>query len=341
VKILVIQLRQMGDILLTTPVLQALKDQYPECDIDMMTYPMGKLIIPGNQLVREHLIAPQQGVLSALKFMKHLRSKSYDLVFDFMGTPRSAAIARLARSPRRISFETPRRLLFTDLVERLAVDDYIVREKFRLLEPLGIKASNERLLLPWTDRDTGLIRSFFEAESRIKQSFRRVVLSPTHRRPDRRWSQKKWAQLAVWLEQDQNAAVIWAWGPGEESEIDYMKTLAMGAGVKMPKASFRELAALVADTDLFIANSNGPSHIAVAVNTPSIQLHGPTSLVSWSPITKRHTGIQKKTMDDIMLEDVQDMVVSMWPLVDEGAKALREQGPIGNDKEVWVIRPEL
>ncbi len=309
-KILVIQLRQLGDILLTTPVIRAIKDQNPEAQVDFMTYPMGRLIIPGNPLVRKHIIAPQEGILEALRFARELRRESYDVVFDFMATPRSAVIARLVPAKERIAFHTSRAPLFTKTVPRGKAEEYIVREKFRLLKAIGINSSDVRMMLPVAERDHDVARNFISSNPELSKSQMRVILSPTHRRAERRWPMERWAELAVWLERDQNAKVIWIWGPGEESEIDAVMKLAGGVGTKSPKTTFRELAALIKECHLFIGNSNGPSHVAVAMDTPSIQLHGPTSAVSWCPMTEKHRAVQKSSMDEIGLDDVTGLIGS-------------------------------
>lgn len=339
--ILVIQLRQLGDILLTTPVIRALKSRDPSLKVDVMTYSMGRLIIPGNPLVHKHLIAPQKGVVDSLRFVRDLQKHSYDAVIDFMSTPRSALIARLARSEKRISFDSGRARLFTDVIPRDGASEYIVRQKFRLLAPLGIESNDIRLMLPWTEGDAGVAVMHLSEHRYLAESRRRVMLSPTHRRAERRWPMESWAKLATWLEKEQNASVIWAWGPGEEAEVSAIRLMANGAGTMAPRTTFRELAAFVASCDLFIANSNGPSHIAVAVNTPSIQLHGPTSAISWCPQTARHQAVQKATMAEIEFSEVASLVESMWPLVDRGASSLRGHGAITNADDVWVIRPEL
>ena len=307
-KVLIIQLRQLGDILLTTPVIRAIKESMPDAQVDFMTYPMGRLIIPGNPLVRKHILAPQEGVLDALSFARSLRNERYDVVFDFMATPRSAVIARLVPAFERIAFSTSRSMLFTQTIPRGRADDYIVREKFRLLKPIGINPSDVRMMLPLDDKDFVVPKNFFGSQEALLSSKLRVVLSPTHRRAERRWPLERWAELAVWLEWSQNAQVIWIWGPGEEQEIDAVMHLAQGAGIKSPRTTFRELAALIKGSHLFIGNSNGPSHVAVAMDTPSIQLHGPTSAVSWCPMTDRHRAIQGSDMASILVSDVKTLI---------------------------------
>lgn len=339
--VLVIQLRQLGDILLTTPVVRALKEHSPEATIDFLTYPMGRLIVPGNPMIHRHIIAPQKGVVESLRFVRDIQKRRYDVVIDFMATPRSALMARLVKAKRRVSFATGRKRLFTDIVPRMSEPEYIVRQKFRLLAPLGIVSDDVRLMLPWDESDQGVGKLFFVDHPYLAESKRRVVLSPTHRREERRWSKDSWASLARKLEQEHNATVIWAWGPGEETEVLEIHKLAHGAGTMAPATSFRELAALIANCDLFIGNSNGPSHTAVAVNTPSIQLHGPTLAVSWSPLTNRHRAIQCETMDAIHPGVVEKLIADMWPLVDKDAQALRAVGAITNAQDVWRERPNL
>lgn len=308
VKILLIQLRQLGDILLTTPVVRVIKEQMPEAQIDFMTYPMGQLIIEGNPLVRKHIVAPQKGVIPAMTFLSSLRQEHYDVVIDFMATPRSAVMARLVPAYERIAFQTGRSAFFTQTIPRARSDQYIVLEKFQLLKPLGVTASDVRMMLPVDERDHELPRKFIQDHGELRDSQMRVILSPTHRRVQRQWPLERWAQLAVWLEKACKAQVIWIWGPGEEQEIDLAMKLSQGAGFKSPKTTFRELAALIADSHLFIGNSNGPSHVAVAMDTPSIQLHGPTSARSWCPMTERHRAIQGADMDAISLSQVQSLV---------------------------------
>jgi heptosyltransferase-3 len=340
-KLLIIQFRQLGDILLTTPVISAIKADYPEFNVDVVTYPMGNLILAGNPEIHRHWVAPQTGVRATIRFIREIRRQHYDAVIDFMGTPRSVLLALAIKANRKITFSSKRSRFFSDIVPRGVAPDYIVREKFQLLGPLGIKPGSEQLSLPWNSSDAVVAGKFLGDHSTVKVSRRRVMLSPTHRRTERKWPKSSWVELARWLVTEENATVIWVWGPGEEQEIDELNYLSGGLGVKTPKASFKELAALVAATDLFICNSNGPSHVSVAVNTPSIQLHGTTSAICWCPMSLRHRGMQGVAIADISVEAVRNVIRDMWPMVDDGANKLRKHGLITSDREALVVRPDL
>ena len=245
-KILIIQFRQLGDILLTTPVISAIKAANPASTVDVVSYQMGRLILTGNPEVHRHWVAPQNGILATIQFIKEIRTQRYDAVLDFLGTPRSAMLARLVKADRRITFATKRGALFTDIVPRGTKSDYIVREKFQLLAPLGIKPGREHLTLPWSSSDGTLAVNYTRDNPRMAASRRRVMLSPTHRRLERKWPKKSWVELAIWLEAEQNSTVLWVWGPGEEAEMDELRQMAGGIGSKTPKSTFKELAALVA-----------------------------------------------------------------------------------------------
>ena len=337
-KVLLIQLRQLGDILLTTPVIRAIKKTYPDAEVSFLTHPMGKLILTGNSDLKEHLIYPSSGRLEQIQFAFALRAKKFDVVFDFMGNPRSAILTRVTGAPKRYSFASPRSWAYTGVVPRESGLDYIVKEKFRILAQAGIQSSDLRLMLPWSTTDLKPWQEFLSKKPLLQDDSPRVVLSPTHRRENRRWSASSWIRLAEVLTQDWNARVIWVWGPGEEEEVKALKDQCRVATYLAPKTGFRELAALTAQTELFIGNSNGPSHVAVAVNTPSLQLHGPTDAPSWSPMTNRHRVVAKPSMIEISLEEVMSQLAEMKSIVD-AERANR--GAIMNSVDVWKTRSSL
>lgn len=337
-KVLLIQLRQLGDILLTTPAIRALKKTYPDAEISFLTHPMGQLILTGNPDLKEHLIYPIDSRFEQLAFVLALRAKKFDVVFDFMSNPRSALLTRATGAPRRYSFASPRSWAYTGVVPRESGRDYIVNEKFRVLSQAGIVSDDVRLMLPWSNSDLKPWQDFLASRPLLQEKKPRVLLSPTHRRENRRWPLTSWIRLAEILTQDWGAQVIWLWGPGEEDEVRSLKEQCRIPTLLAPKTSFRELAALMAQCDLFIGNSNGPSHVAVAVNTPSLQFHGPTDAPSWSPMTTRHRVAAKAAMVEISLEEVMQELHLLKPVVEQ---EVARRGEIRSAEDVWIARPTL
>ncbi len=328
-KILLIQLRQLGDILLTTPCLRELKRAYPKASISFLCHPMGRLILEGNPYLDQLLTYdPSDRLKSEISLWKALRSADYDLVLDFMYNPRSAIYARVTGAPKRLAFPSRRSWFFSDIVAQPKESTYIVREKFSYLSFLGVQPQSIQLDLPWGAKEAAWVEKWQDDEQGFREAPLRIVLSPTHRREERQWSLERFAQLADRLQTTWNATVIWIWGPGEEDFVRQAQSLCTRPTLLAPKSSFRELAALLAHCDLFIGNSNGPSHVAVAVDTPSLQLHGPTSAISWCPSNERHQALQAEPasgMQGISENDVWMKLERMRSLALLSAEARRKK----------------
>ncbi|MCX6119353.1 MAG: glycosyltransferase family 9 protein [Proteobacteria bacterium] len=308
-KILLIQLRQLGDILLTTPAIRSVRKRHPECTLHVLTHSMGKLILADNPFLDEHIVLPSKGLSENLNFLRRLRKERYDICVDFMCNPRSSFLSIVTQAPRRIGFETRRSLAYTECVPRLSGSDYIAIEKFRILKDLTTTEQDIRLDLPFAKKDSEIGRKFVHDLVSETGSTFVVCLSPTHRRDDRKWPPGHWVTMADHLALSFNAIVVWLWGPGELEEVKALQERTKLKTYLAPKTSFRELAGLIAQCQLFIGNSNGPSHVSVAVNTPSIQLHGPTDAPSWCPNTPRHRFIQSPSRQmDMDVSTVINMV---------------------------------
>ena len=290
---------------------------------------MGRLVLEDNPYIDEKFYYNERGSLHELRLMRTLAERRFDAVIDFMANPRSALYAFASRAPRRIAFWSRRRFFYTETVARALESDYIVREKFRLLAALGgVTARSEELCLPWMEQHTSPLMEVLGREDAFRNARQRIVISPTNRRQGRRWPLQHYARLAERLAQLPETSVMWVWGPGEEELINEVMALTKVPTLKAPPTGFRELAALIANCDLFIGNSNGPSHIAVAVATPSLQIHGPTQARAWSPQTLTHRAIEAPHGDLLTLDPnkVWHEIEAMWDVVQKSADARRQHG---------------
>ena len=335
-RILLIQLRQLGDILLTTPAIRAVREFYPDAELHFLAHKMGNLILKDNPHI-DRLITytEKDSVFAQLKLMKELRQNRYDLVIDFMYNPRSAIFALSTGCKTRVAFPSRRNFAFTKIVPK-PPSDYIVREKFHILQALDIPASNENLVLPWREKDLGPYGDFL-AKHQLDKTRPRMVLSATHRREVRQWPRERYASLADELVRKYKAVVIWAWGPGEKDFVEEARSLCKEETLMAPDTSFSELAAFFANCDLFIGNSNGPSHVAVSSRIPSLQLHGPTIAKAWCPNNTIHHSVQEAEMADISLEQISLKVTEMMPIIEKNLSLRLANG----DRISWDQPKEL
>lgn len=335
--ILVIQLRQLGDILLTTPCLRAIKRERPKSKITFLSHGMGRLILNHNPFVDEHFFyGDDWSKLQEWRLAQNLKMRRFDLVLDFMNNPRSAFYTWMTGARERIAFHSARRFVYTATVPRPKPGNYIVDDKFLLLKEAGFNPEDRKLVLPWSEVNLAPLMKLSAEVASFKDAPLRIVISPTHRRLVRRWSLKSYAQLSDWLQSNWQASVVWLWGPGEEAEIDEGLSYCTMPAVKAPKTTFAEMTALIGNCDLFIGNSNGPSHVAVAVGTPSLQLHGHTSAKAWCPMTPEHQALQApgygaEEMPDIngiTLADVIAALEKISPVVCARAEQMQRKRPI-------------
>lgn len=295
--ILMIQLRQLGDILLTSPCLRAIKEDNPHHRITFLCHTMGKEIFQDSPYIDELITYNDKSLFEYWNMAFSLRKRKFTMVFDFMANPRSAKFAWLTRSPQRYAFSTGRNWAFTHVIPRQVQSDYIVREKFELLKAAGFHPRNEDLIMPWSTKDLGPYQELMKVESFAKAPFK-VALSPTHRRENRRWPLENYVELAERLVREKEAAVVWTWGPGEKEIINDLISKCSVPTFASPRTTLKELTALLSKVDLFIGNPNGASHFAVAANCRTLKLCGPhTEIQAWSPLNERHQTV--KVHDDI------------------------------------------
>lgn len=303
-RFLIIQLRQLGDILLTTPMISLLKKIYPGCSVSFLSHSMGRKILEGHPYLDELITYHESdSIVQQWQMLKKLRANKYDAVFDYMNNPRSALYTFFLGSDAKVSFESSRRFFYDHIESKPKKDMYIVDEKATLIEQyaknegvanLSTLSTSKMLQIPWGADELLPFKSFCEQNPGYKDAKYRIVLSPTHRRERRKWSKKSYMDLAEKLNKlfPEKMAITWVWGPGEEHEIDELITECNVPTFKSPHMTLKELTAFITQNDMFIGNSNGPSHLAVAANILSIQLHGHTKGISWCPPRKEHRYLQ-------------------------------------------------
>ena len=300
---------------------------------------MGRLVLDHCPFLDEHFFFDERTKLSEqLRLMRTLRERHFDVVIDFMNNPRSALYTWVSGGTERVAFASARRPAYSRIVPKGPPGRYIVQDKFDLMEAAGFaRPTDERLVLPWFEVHTQPFMRLWAENPAFKEATVRVVLSPTHRRIARRWPLASYAALAERLVNDWGAAVVWLWGPGEEAEIDAAMALTKVPTIKAPKTTFREMAALIANMHLFIGNSNGPSHVAVAGGICSLQLHGHTDARAWCPMTAEHQALQSPEfgkdlgrlarIDLISVDEVWGKLGEMRPVIDGFRGSLRAQRP--------------
>lgn len=324
-----IQLRQVGDVLLTTPVLKALRDCYPEARIDYLTEPGPSGVLEGHPLVDEIIVHKRKASLKEdLALVSRLRRSHYDLVLDLYSNPRSALFTWLSGAPRRVAgYRLGRNFWYTDTPRfHRNQGTYSPTQKLALLEAIGIPA----ILTPPTIQVPDSARnkiSAFLGEVGIRPDALLITMDLTSRQDMKKWPGDRYIALADHLAEQHQARVVFIWGPGEREEVEGFLAHARHPHLMAPPTTLKELAALIERSSLHIGNCSGPRHIAVAVGTPSMTVMGPQLAANWTYPAPEHRFVQGKAecpacrrgvctihwpIEDVTVEQATETMESMF-----------------------------
>ncbi|OVE76122.1 hypothetical protein BVX98_06490 [bacterium F11] len=281
-----IQLRRLGDILLTTPAISYLKKQYPQASIDYLSEPIGKLALQKNPNLNDVLIYDSKNPIGEIK---RIRSKKYDVIFDFMGNPRTAVLSRLSSAKLRVGFPHHARSFFYNLKPvKAKKPEYNGLRKVRLIQAwlnkLGQPTPEPMFIRPQlflTDEDEKYAQEWIKEQNMGSSPF--VVLAPASRIPTRRWGPDGFRDLGLDLYRKMNIKVYYAWGPSEEGLIQSIRDGYENELKMLPATNIRQMAAIIKRAQFVVSLDSGVMHIAVAMNTSTVTIYGPTRPIDWNP----------------------------------------------------------
>jgi len=156
----------IGDVLLNTPVVRALRQHYPQSYLAYCTEPIAAQVLRGNPWLDDILIQPRPATWrQQLAMVARVRQQRFDLVIDLMGNPRSALLTLLSGARHRLAFARfPRSLCYNYLVARQPeIVDYTVLERLRLLAPLGIHTTDTALDMVYPNEVGTEVVAFLQA----------------------------------------------------------------------------------------------------------------------------------------------------------------------------------
>jgi heptosyltransferase-3 len=273
-RILVVALRRLGDVLLTTPLIRSLKSAWPDSAIDVLVFGGTEGILEGNPDIADVATLPERA--SAGESLEMLRKlwRRYDLAISTQSGDRPTLFA-WAAGRRSAGFVEDGGAMRH--VKRFALDHLVpvmgrvhrVPEVLRLAESLGVPGISE-VVTP---------------QARTAQPpdppYAVIHAAPMFRY--KRWTDEGWRDLAAALT-SRGLAVVATTGPGE-AERRYLDQVWDGAAdvQHVGPLVWGELARLLAGARLYVGPDTSVTHLAAASGTPTVALYGPTDPRLWGP----------------------------------------------------------
>jgi len=282
-KILVFHTAFPGDIILTVPVFDVLRDAFPRATIGAVVIPSASGVLLHHPAIHQLIIYDKRGADSgfrgAFALVRRLKAEGFDTAVVPHRSLRSALILRAAGIPRRIGFSTSAgRLLMTDIVPYDPAC-HEIRRNLNLLKPLGIVPATDPLPRIYPDgEDCAVVDSLLAAiGDRTLPRAPLVALAPGSKWNTKRWLPEYYGTLGKMLVARQLKVVL-VGGP-EDRELCTSIASAIGGKdviVAAGRLTLLQSAELIRRSAVLVSNDSAPVHLGVAVRTPVLAIFGPT-----------------------------------------------------------------
>ncbi|MCR8711236.1 lipopolysaccharide heptosyltransferase I [Aliarcobacter butzleri] len=300
-RIAIIKLSAMGDIIHAMVALQYIKKQYPNLQIDWFVESAFAPILENNPDINEiikldlkSIKKDKKEIINQIKLIKKYKKNSYDLVIDAQGLIKSAIVSFfLGKSRVGFSKNSTREKLasffYTKKVD-IAYDKNAIERNVKVLsQALNFEITkndilNKKPFLFYKNENEVI----YEYLSKDKKNVLFVIGASW---PSKMYSKEKFAKIINNL--DENCLITW----GNEAEKDIANFIANISKAKvLPKLDLNSLKAIMSKVDLVIGNDTGPTHMAWALNIPSITLFGNTPGYRNTYITNTNKIIESKSI---------------------------------------------
>jgi lipopolysaccharide heptosyltransferase II len=292
---LCVRLDALGDVLMTTPALRAVRETGGDRRVTLLTSPSGAEAARLIPWVDEVIVydapwlkatAPRSDATPDHAIIERLARAGFDAAVIFTVYSQnplpSALLCYLAGIPRRLAYcrENPYQLL-TDWVVEPEPDRLVrheVRRQLDLVARVGFRADDERMAIRVPEPARRSIDTYLDAE-RFCRDRSWVVIHPGATAPSRRYPPESFAAVAQQLVTEHGLRVVFTGSRSEAELINRIRRMIHGARSRSLAGTLDlpELAALIARAPLLLSNNTGPVHLASALGTPVVDLYALTN----------------------------------------------------------------
>ncbi len=296
----------IGDVILATATLMALRRAYPQAHITWAVGTWSKGVIEHHPFLDAVIdtgsqALPVKSVSGFFSFVRQIRAGHFDLAVSLVRSPLMSAALLLSGIPNRAGLDSAGRGFGYTI--RAQVDPNQPRHEADIYldvpRTLGLDVSGCIANVPLTDADTASVKNIL-AEANITLPF--IVINPTGGRnpgmtmDSKRWPPDNFAQLANRLSKFLNAQIVLVGGPSDGDIVN-----AVAQKLEQPhlslagKLNFGQIAALASISHVYIGNDTGMTHLAAAAGARTVMILGPSDPTRYAPFTPNSLALWRTT----------------------------------------------
>lgn len=285
--IVLVQLKRIGDLILTLPAIATLRENFPAARMTLAISNECADLLPAIPNVDRILLVRRN--LRDLALFFALARERFDYCIDFTRTDRSALLAFLSGARKRVVYRRRDRFqsrlarVYSDFVKVRKLAMHTIDYNLALVKPLDVQNVSRalRLELPETARQKA---NTLRHDSKIDEPY--VIFHPGSARAEKLWEPQRWADTIEHARSDSQIDVVLTGGASktEQKHLREVKGRLRQPVVDLSgKTDLLTLAALIERARLLVTVDSAPMHLAAATQTPQIILFGPTNPFHWRP----------------------------------------------------------
>ena len=281
----------IGDAVMTTPAVRAIRHNFPAARISLLAKPWVAPVFAYSPHVDEIIIfdayGRHKGFYGTIRLARDLRTHGFGAAIFLQNAIEAALIAFLAGIPNRIGFDTDaRRLLLTHPVRCTKAIKSIHQTGYylRMLEGAGLATGPPALELCVGAQDRRAAEQILYSHG-ITPAHRVVGLNPSATfGPAKQWFPERYAAIGDRLNREHDAVILIFGGPSDRELGRTIARIMTAPAIDLSgQTSLGEAMALIDRCDAFVTNDSGLMHVAAALNTPLVAIFGSTNWITTSP----------------------------------------------------------
>ena len=292
-RVLVIRLRSIGDTVLTTPSLFALKRFLPEAQIDILLEDWVAPVLEGSDLVDRIITIPRESTSARARIARELRANRYDVVYNLHGGTTATFLTRATGAKHRVGFAH---------YQYARLHNHVAPSSLEIWQRPTLHSVEQQLALigwtgvPVTDRPGTQLAVTHEALTSAARKLAGAgfegfdkgepfaIIHPTAAFDTKQWAIHNFSNVTAELDTRGLTPVVIV-SPQEIASLESVIGLSLGRVVGLSNLSLPEVTALSSRAHLFVGNDSGIAHIAAAAGAPCVVIFGSSNRNHWRPWT--------------------------------------------------------
>ncbi len=288
-RVLVVRLRSIGDTVLSTPSLIALRRFLPDAQIDILLEDWVAPVLDGFDEINNIVIVNRRSKTSRLKIARQLRRNNYDVAFNLHGGTTATFFVRASGARHRVGYKNFQYSFLYNQAFPSALEfwhqetAHSAEQQLALLGFAGVPVSDKpKTRLAVTEKALNSIENKLVSSNIYHSSF--ALLHPAAAFDTKKWATENFARIAEFLH-ELNFSIIAVGTPSEREILNKLKEDSAVPILTFENLTLPEITALASRAEIFVGGDSGIAHIAAAVKTPCVVIFGSSNINHWRPWT--------------------------------------------------------